>query len=68
MHHDVLIAAVLRGEDGFDLESLYANIGGYRLQKYNHTKSVEDLKAVFCTLSGSCCELAQMRNPSWHVW
>ena len=27
----------------------YANLRGYRLQKYNHTRRVEDLKAVFCT-------------------
>ena len=56
-----------------DLEFLYANIRGHRLQKYNHTKCVEDLKAVFCISAAAAANSLKWVNPrgifddgDWH--
>ena len=45
-----------------DLKFLYSNIRGYRLQKYNRTKSVEDLKAVFCTTAAAAADSLKWGN------
>ena len=40
----------------------YANLRGYRLQKYNHTRCVEDLKAVFCTSAAAAANSLKWGN------
>jgi hypothetical protein len=43
-------------------ESLYSNIGGYCLQKYNHTKSVKDLKAAFSASAAAVANSIKRRS------